>query len=78
MWQLKIIEGICHHVLVMLFDPDTFKTWGLAISSELKCTSKGSFKTKNLKFYKEDLSHQEGPGRNVAAINLQIQVALTK
>lgn len=60
----------------IIFDPDSFSTWGLAIAGRMKCSSNCGFISEKLKFYEE--VERKGRGRKAAKINTQLQVILTK
>ena len=60
----------------VVLDPESFSTWGLGIAVAMKCTECG-FRTGQLKFYREQ-NVVKKRGRKPAAINTQLQVALTK
>ena len=60
----------------IIFDPDSFSTWGLAIVGRMKCSSNCGFISEKLKFYEE--IERKGKGRKAAKINTQLQVILTK
>ncbi len=61
----------------IIFDSQSFTTWGLAISSRLKCSENCGYQSaRKLKFYEE--VQRPGKGRKGATINTQLQVVLTK
>ena len=60
----------------IVFHPQSFSTWGLAISARLKCAASCGYISDKLKFYQEIES--SGKGRRAAKINVQLQVILTK
>ena len=61
----------------IVFDSQSFTTWGLAISCKLKCSENCGYQSaRKLKFYEE--VQRPGKGRKGATINTQLQVVLTK
>ena len=60
----------------VIFDPQSFSTWGLGIAGRLKCSDSCGFISDKLIFYQEVM--RPGRGRRAAKINSQLQVVLTK